>query len=99
MPPALPSLRRAPSPKPERAPALRAAALDHLTSLNSAALAIPALLGPLWFDQGHGRQQAVRIGRFNRRVFESAPVQIVPVSTPDTNEKPLRIASEEVSLA
>ena len=71
--------------RPETA-ALRAAALDHLKSLNSPAAAIPALLGPLWFDVGHGRQQAVRIGRFNRRVFESAPVQIVPVTTPDTNE-------------
>ena len=40
------------------------------------------LLGPLVFDSAHGRQTAVRIGRFNRGRFESAPLQIVPVLSP-----------------
>jgi branched-chain amino acid transport system substrate-binding protein len=71
---------------------LRAAALDHLKNVNSPATALPGLLGPLWFDEHHGRQQAIRIGRFVRSHFESAPLQIVPVTTPDAGE----LASGEV---
>jgi branched-chain amino acid transport system substrate-binding protein len=66
--------------------AMRAAVLDHLATLDSPANAVPGLLGPLWFDQDHSRQQAIRIGRFNQARFESAPLQIVPVSTPDADE-------------
>jgi len=66
--------------------ALRIAALSYLKSLNGPARALPGLLGPLWFDPAGGRQQAIRIGRFNRGRFESAPVQIVPVTTSDPSE-------------
>jgi branched-chain amino acid transport system substrate-binding protein len=65
---------------------MRAAVLERLDKLNSPANAIRGLLGPLWFDKDHGRQQAIRIGRFNRSRFESAPLQVVPVTTPDASE-------------
>jgi ABC-type branched-subunit amino acid transport system substrate-binding protein len=65
---------------------LRIATLNYMLSLDDPAKALPGLLGPLWFDQDHGRQQAVRIGQFNHGRFESAPLQIIPVSKPDTGE-------------
>jgi ABC-type branched-subunit amino acid transport system substrate-binding protein len=66
--------------------AIRADVLRYLNALNNPALALPGLLGPLWFDAEHGRSQAIRIGRFSRGNIESAPLQIVPVTTPDTTE-------------
>src|SRR5262249_49795853 len=66
--------------------AVRAAALAYLNTLQGPSRAIPGLLGPLAFDDGHGRQQAIRIGQFHRGHFESAPLQIVPLTTPDTSE-------------
>jgi branched-chain amino acid transport system substrate-binding protein len=65
---------------------LRAAVLDYLLALNGPERAVSGLLGPIWFDKERGRQQAVRIGRFDHARFESAPVQVVPVTTPDTGE-------------
>jgi ABC-type branched-subunit amino acid transport system substrate-binding protein len=65
---------------------LRAAALKYLGSLNGVENALPGLLGPLWFDESRGGQKAIRIGRFNAAHFESAPLQIVPVSKPDMRE-------------
>jgi branched-chain amino acid transport system substrate-binding protein len=72
--------------------AQRIAALNYLKSLNRPVRALGGLLGPLWFDPAGGREQAVRIGRFNGGRFESAPVQIVPVTTPN----PAEIASGAV---
>ena len=66
--------------------ALRAATLHYLNSPNGPASGIPGLLGPLSFDQARGRQQGIRIGRFSRGRFESAPVQIVPVTEPGADE-------------
>lgn len=66
--------------------AIRAAVLNYLVSLNSPAQALAGLLGPFWFDADHGRSQAIRIGRFSRGHIESAPLQLVPVTTPDTTE-------------
>jgi branched-chain amino acid transport system substrate-binding protein len=66
--------------------ARRRAVLNYLTSLNSPTQALPGLLGPFWFDAERGRPQAVRIGRFNHVRFESAPLQIVPVTSPDSSE-------------
>jgi ABC-type branched-subunit amino acid transport system substrate-binding protein len=65
---------------------MRAAALHYLQALNNPAQALPGLLGPFWFDGGHGRSQAIRIGRFSHGHIESAPLQLVPVATPDTTE-------------
>ena len=65
---------------------LRAAILAYLQWLDGPEKAVPGLLGPMWFDEDRGRQQAIRIGRFNHARFESAPVQIVPVLTPDVSE-------------
>lgn len=63
-------------------PALRAAALKALLSLNDPARAPAGLLGAIAFDSARGRQTAVRIGRFNRGHFESAPLQIVSAIHP-----------------
>jgi branched-chain amino acid transport system substrate-binding protein len=72
--------------------ARRAAALAYLSSLDGPARAVASLTGPLWFTAARGRQQPTRIGRFHGGRFESAPVQLVPVSAPSSPE----IASGEV---
>jgi branched-chain amino acid transport system substrate-binding protein len=64
----------------------RTAVLDYLRSLNSPEKAVPGLLNPFWFDALQGRQQAIRVGQFFKNQFESAPLQIVPVTIPDTAE-------------
>jgi branched-chain amino acid transport system substrate-binding protein len=66
--------------------ARRAAVAKYLASLDSPAKAIPGLTGPLWFTPDHGREQAVRVGRFHGEIFESAPVQLVPIPNPDATE-------------
>jgi ABC-type branched-subunit amino acid transport system substrate-binding protein len=71
----------------------RKAALAYLASLNSPAQALPGVTGPLWFNPHRGRQgQPVRIGRFQNGLFQSAPLQLVPVAQPD----PAQIASGEL---
>lgn len=65
---------------------IRAAVLDYLRSLNSPEKAVPGLLNPFWFDASQGRQQAIRVGQFFKNRFESASLQIVPVTIPDTTE-------------
>ena len=70
----------------------RAAALSYLRDLNDPSRAVSGLLGPVWFDEERGWPQAVRIGQFHRGRFESAPLQIVPVTIPDVAE----LASGEV---
>jgi branched-chain amino acid transport system substrate-binding protein len=65
---------------------LRKTALAYLNALDNSARALPGLLGPLSFDGTHGRQQAVRIGQFHGGHFESAPLQLVPVTAPDASE-------------
>lgn len=62
--------------------ALRTALVNYLISLKSPAQAKPGLLGPFWFDEGRARQQAIRVGRFRGGCIESAPLQIVLVTTP-----------------
>src|SRR3954451_12081920 len=65
---------------------MRAAALKYWLALNDEQNAWPGLLGPLAFDSTHGRQAAMRMGRFVRGYFESAPVQIVSVPVPYETE-------------
>jgi branched-chain amino acid transport system substrate-binding protein len=67
-------------------PARRAAVRKYLEALDSPAHATAGLTSPLWFTPDHGREQAVRVGRFHDAVFESAPLQLVPVPNPDTSE-------------
>jgi branched-chain amino acid transport system substrate-binding protein len=64
----------------------RAAVRAYLASLDGPAHAVASLTGPLWFTPERGRQQAARIGRFHGALFESAPLQIVPVINPDPAE-------------
>src|SRR3954468_10041325 len=66
--------------------AMRAAALKYLLALNDEQNASPGLLAPLAFDSTRGRPATVRMGRFLRGHFESAPVQIVPAPTPHATE-------------
>jgi hypothetical protein len=40
----------------------------------------------LWFTPDHGRRQPIRVGRYHGTLFESAPVQLVPISNPDADE-------------
>jgi hypothetical protein len=40
----------------------------------------------IWFTPDRIRRQAVRIGRFHAGVFESAPLQLVPVADPDPGD-------------
>jgi ABC-type branched-subunit amino acid transport system substrate-binding protein len=70
----------------------RAAIRAWLLSLDGPAHAVPGLNGPLWFNPQRGRDQALRIGRFQNGIFVSAPGQLVPVSNADGAE----IASGEV---
>jgi hypothetical protein len=60
--------------------------MKHLVEMNEPLRALPGLLGPLSFDANRGRQQAIRIGRFSHGRIESAPLQIVPVLSPDAQE-------------
>jgi len=66
--------------------AIRKAVIDYLSSLNSQATAVPGLSGALWFTPDRGRDLAVRIGRFHDGLFESAPLQLMPVANPDPAE-------------
>src|SRR4051812_3820566 len=65
---------------------MRAAALKYLLALNDEQNASPGLLAPLAFDSTRGRPATVRMGRFARGHFESAPVQIVPAPPPHATE-------------
>ncbi|HKM62851.1 MAG TPA: ABC transporter substrate-binding protein [Acidisphaera sp.] len=65
----------------------RAAVLAYLQSLTSPANAIAGLLGPIWFGPDRGRVQAIRVGRFSGGHFESAPLQVVPVTAPSASEE------------
>src|SRR6185503_8451250 len=73
-------------PKASDPPAIRAAALKYLLAPKDERRALPGLLGPLVFDSTRGREAAMRMGRFIRGHFESAPVQIVPAPKPHDTE-------------
>jgi branched-chain amino acid transport system substrate-binding protein len=64
----------------------RAAVLAYLRSLDGPSHAVESLTGPLWFTAERGRQQPARFGRFHGTRFESAPVQLVPVTAPTSAE-------------
>lgn len=66
--------------------ARRDAVRAFLTALDGPAHAVAGVSGPLWFTPGRGRQQALRMGRFNGTQFESAPSQLVPVRHPEAAE-------------
>ena len=64
----------------------REAVRAFLLSLDSPAHAVAGLLGPLWFTPDRGRDLPIRVGHFNRGRFESAPLQLVPVTNPEARE-------------
>jgi branched-chain amino acid transport system substrate-binding protein len=64
----------------------RAAVLAYLQSLKNPSAAIAGVLGPIWFDKDHGRLQGMRMARFDAGHLASAPLQILPVSSPDASE-------------
>ena len=67
--------------------ARREAAFAYLVSLNGPTRAAPGLLGPIWFTPERGRSLAIRMGRFGKGgLFESAPIQLVPVSVSTAEE-------------
>jgi branched-chain amino acid transport system substrate-binding protein len=63
-------------------PARRRLVFDYLKTLDSPSHSVPGLLGPIWFAPDRSRSLPVRIGRFEKGLFESAPVQLVPVAAP-----------------
>jgi len=65
---------------------LRKSVIAALTALDGPATAVQSLTGPLWFTPDRGRRLAIRVGRFHDGLFESAPVQLVPVTNPDPAE-------------
>ncbi|HMK78210.1 MAG TPA: ABC transporter substrate-binding protein [Xanthobacteraceae bacterium] len=67
-------------------PKLRSLLQTFMMSLSEPARAIPALIGPIWFDATRGRHQSIRVGRFNEGRFESAPLQFVLVDNPNAND-------------
>jgi branched-chain amino acid transport system substrate-binding protein len=71
---------------------LRSVVFSYLYTLNRVDKALPGLLGPFWFDASRARPQGIRVGRFEAGQLASAPLQIVPVPTPDSAE----LASGEV---
>jgi ABC-type branched-subunit amino acid transport system substrate-binding protein len=73
---------------------LRQAVIDYLIHLNEPDRALPGVLGPILFDKDRGVPRGIRIGRFNARRFESAPVQLVPTTTPDAAELSARTVFE-----
>lgn len=60
--------------------------LTFLDSLDSPRRAVASLLGPIWFTPDRGRPLPIRVGWFRDGRFESAPLQLVPVSHPDPRE-------------
>jgi ABC-type branched-subunit amino acid transport system substrate-binding protein len=67
--------------------AQRKAVRDYLVGLDGPEHAVQSLTGSLWFTPDRGRRQATRIGRFHGILFESAPVQLVPVDTATAAER------------
>jgi ABC-type branched-subunit amino acid transport system substrate-binding protein len=75
------------SPPPDLA-SRRRAVREALLALDGPGRAFPGLSGPVWFDAARGRPAGpVRIARFDRDVLESAPLQLVPVASPDIDER------------
>jgi ABC-type branched-subunit amino acid transport system substrate-binding protein len=64
----------------------RAATLAAIRSFDSPTNAVVGLNGPMWFAPDRIRRQPVRIGRFHGGVFESAPLQLLPVDDPDRGD-------------
>jgi len=63
----------------------RAIAFQTLSALDSAH-PLPGVTGPLWFTADRRRDQAVRLGLFHDGLFDSAPIQLVPVNNPAPEE-------------
>ena len=80
------------SNEPDAAASRRAVARDYVASLNSPATALQGVTGPLWFTADRRREQPVRVGLFHDGLFDSAPIQLVPVGKPSPDE----LASGEV---
>ncbi len=83
---AISAIRQVRAAAPPDIATARRMAVDHLLSLNEPSRALPALLGPVWFDRARARQQAIRVGQFHNGNFGSAPLQIVSVGAPTLEE-------------
>lgn len=70
----------------EGLPAKRQAALGYLRSLQGPVQAQLGVTGALWFTPERRRDQPVRIGLFHDGLFDSAPIQLVPVANPGVEE-------------
>jgi len=66
--------------------ARRQAIQTFLNGLDSPARAVSGVTAPIWFAPPRNRQQAVRMGRFQGTLYESAPIQLAPVSVANRTE-------------
>ena len=65
----------------------RAAILEEWKGLDSPENSLQAFLGPLYFDKNRTASRPVAIGIANDTIYDSAPRQLVPVtSTPDAKD-------------
>jgi ABC-type branched-subunit amino acid transport system substrate-binding protein len=80
---AMAAIRAALATHPADTAAARRAVMAYFKSLDSPATALSGLAGPIWFTPDRVRPEPVRMGRFHDGLFESAPLQIVPVTVPD----------------
>lgn len=64
----------------------RAGVRAYLTALNAPERAFAGVTGPIWFTADRHREQPVRVGLFHNGLFDSAPVQLVPVASPSRQD-------------
>ena len=64
----------------------REVVLSSVESFDAPTRAVLGINGPIWFTPDRIRRQPVRIGRFHAGVYESAPLQLLPVADPDPGE-------------
>lgn len=64
----------------------RRAILQYLLSLDSPSHSVLGLTYPIWFTENRGRQQPIKIGVYNNKILESAPIQLVREYHPDPSE-------------
>jgi ABC-type branched-subunit amino acid transport system substrate-binding protein len=83
----LASARPLDTPPSHDVAARRRAVREAILALDGPKRAFPGLSGPVWFGPTRGRAAVIRIARFDRDWLESAPLQLVPATNPDLDER------------
>jgi branched-chain amino acid transport system substrate-binding protein len=71
---------------------------EQLAGLNRPERALPGASGPLYFDEDHTQPQPVRVGRFLRGKFVSAPTQFAAVLNPGLVDLKKEMEADNVFL-